>query len=317
MFTINDQQIAAFIEKEPSTSGKFYFLAAEMLQVKTAVRVLDQLIKDDSYTIDIRDPNRSMPYWLVLGIAAVLAPKPTSLLVPNYSQPVKIPNTNVPQGVGSGPITFSVNEGENFTLVQFSCPRYLQVDQLDTIIPPVVNPRKGVVISSNAPPWITTTVSLAYGNTARWVALTQKRGNPVIAISADRSVVVGTELDQADIAAAIQKAAEETVPKRGEIWLFEDGYGDHPGIIMSSEERNRKSLDLLIIPTTTSQAHAHRHLAISRAETGLDEDCFAAYSNISRIGKEQVLRHAPIGYARPALMEKLVQLVNESISSAA
>ncbi len=286
MFTINDQQIAGFIEKAASTSGKLFFQPSEMLQIKTAVRVVDQIVAPDSYLIDIRDLNRSMPYWLVLGIAASVAPKSASLFVPNYNEPVPIPSNNSPQGIGSGPINFGLSEGEDFTLVQFSCPRYLKVDQLSDIIPPVVNPRKGVVISSNAPPWIITTVGLAYGKSARWVALTQKRGNPVVAISSDRDMTVGVELDQGDVAIAIQKAEEEAVPKRGEIWLFDEGYGEHPCIIMSSEERNRKTLDLLIIPTTTSRTHAQHHLAISRAETGLDEDCFAAYSNFGRIAKD-------------------------------
>jgi mRNA-degrading endonuclease toxin of MazEF toxin-antitoxin module len=315
MFTINDQTLARFLDKEPSVSGKFFFQSADLPLIRTAMHVVDQTTAADSYVIDVSQPGRSLPFWVFVTIASALAPKPVSLLVPNFSDPVLIPNDNAPQATGSGPINFSSAESDNFTLIQFSCPRYLQVDQLGTLIPPSTNLGKGVVIASNAPPWVISTVALAYGKTARWVALTQKKGSPVIVISRDRNLPVGSELDQSEVDIAIQRSAEEAVPKRGEIWLFDDGYGDHPGIIMSSEERNRKSLDLLIIPTTTRTAHSHRHLAVTRAETGLDEDCFACYSNISRIGKDQIVRRAPIGFARPPLMEKLVQLVNESISS--
>jgi len=316
MFTITDKLLAGYIERQPSNSGKFFFKSADVLQVRTAMRVLDQLVNDDHYVIDIVEPNR-IPYWLCVVIATALAPKAVSLLTPTYDQPVLIPHVGIPLMGSGGPINFAKPESEDFTLLMFSSPRFLQPDQLNTIVPQYVNPQKGVVISSGAPPWIIATVALAYGKMARWVAITQKRGNPIVAISSDRNVPIGTELDQSDVDIAIQAAADHSVPRRGEIWLFDDGYGDHPGIIMSSEDRNRKSLDVLVIPTTTSLAHAHRHLQITRVETGLNEDCFAAYSNISRIGKDQLVSKAPIGNARPALMEKLVRLVGESIGSAA
>ncbi len=317
MFTINDKLLAEYVDVEQSNNGKFYFKSSDALQVKTAMRVLDRIVNDDHYVIDILDTNRSLPYWLYAAIASALAPKTVSLLVPNYSQPVLIPNTNVPQGAGSGPINFYGPETEDFTLVQFASPRSLQPDQLASIIPQIANPHKGVVISSGAPPWIIATIALAFGKTTRWVAITQKRGNPVVTISNDKNMPVGTELAQAKVDIAMQMVGVFAVPRRGEIWLFDDGYGEHPGIIMSNEERNRKSLDILVIPTTTKPTHAHRHLQVTRAETGLDQDCFAAYSNISRIAKEQLVRKAPIGNASPALMDKLVALVNESISNVA
>lgn len=308
MFIITDRTIAEFIETDPTPSGKYFFIPEEMPRIETAMRVMDCLVKADEYSLDLRD-NRILPYWLVVGIAGKLAPKVTSLLVPNFAHPVQLPVSNRAEGTGSGPIKFSLYEGEFFTLVQFSCPRTLRTEELSSIIPPMVNTRKGVIISSHAPPWIVATVALAYREVARWVGLTQKRGKPVIAISSDPRKGVGTEIEEKDIAEAVKKAQANAIPLRGEIWIFDEGYGEHPGIIMSSEEDNRNFDDVMIMPATTKPFHAPRHVVVTPKETGLPEVSYAAYAAMTRLPRRQLVSKTAIGRATPELIAKLEKLI--------
>ncbi len=312
MFTITDKLLAGYIERAPSTSGKYFFKSTDALPLRAAMRVIDQLVNDDHYVINIVEKNR-IPYWLCAAIASALAPKAVSLLTPNSPHPILIPHIAIPLMGTGGTITFVRTESDDFTLVQFSSPRSLPNDQLDTIVPQYVNPERGVVISSAAPPWIIATVALAYGKMARWVAITQMKGNPVIVISRDKYVPIGTEVDPVKVAAAMQQSEATSAPRRGEIWLFDDGYGVHPGIIMSPDEDNRTSPDLMIIPTTTKPIHEPRHIVVVRTETGLDQDSYAAYAHMSRIGQDQLCSKAPIGNANQALMDKLGRLVNRSM----
>jgi CRISPR-associated Csx3 family protein len=308
MVTLTNVQLSEIIGKEPGSNGKVYWEPSELLQVKIALRALRLTTQEDSFVID-----SVMPYWLYLAIAAVLAPKSVVLNTPNFGQ-ILIPTNKLNNG-GSG-LTFNTFESEDFTLVQFSSPRNMLPDQLKNIEPPTVNLKKGVVISSNAPPWIIVTVGLAYANAAAWVACTQKVGNPVVAISNDKATPLGTELDNQKVQQTIQEAAQSAVPKRGEVWVFDDGYGEHPGIIFSPESRNKSWDDVLLVPLTTSLRHAHRHLRVARADTGLTIDCYAQCANVSRVAKEQILK-GPISVVRPDLMERILLNVRQALGDVA
>jgi mRNA-degrading endonuclease toxin of MazEF toxin-antitoxin module len=305
--TLTDKQLAEIIGKDYSNNGRLYWNSSDLSSVIIALRALKSSTTDDSFLVD-----GSMPYWLYLGVAAALAPKTAYLNTPNFG-PIFIPS-NTPDGSGSG-LTFSTYEDANYTLVQFSCPRYLQPHQMTEVIPPVVNPRKGVVISSGAPPWIIATVGMAYAKHALWVACTQKIGNPVIAISA-APLMLGVELDRDSIERLVEKAALKAVPKRGEVWLFDDGYGDHPGIILSPEDRNGSCDDVLLVPLTTSPRQAARHLLVLKADTGLASDSFAQCTNISRIGKECLIR-GPISVVTPALIGVVMTNVRRALGEVA
>lgn len=192
----------------------------------------------------------------------------------------------------------------------------LQADQLASIVPPAVNPKKGVVIASSAPYWVIGTVALAYAKAAAWVACTQKFGGAIIAMSNEKSTALGREIDKQVVADVVQKASEAAIPRRGEIWLFDDGYGEHPGLIISPDKRNECSSDVLLVPFTSSSKHAHRHLTVAPGQTGLASLSNAQYSNISRIGKEQLLK-GPMGKVTDTLLDEIVRHVRLAIGDVA
>jgi mRNA-degrading endonuclease toxin of MazEF toxin-antitoxin module len=114
----------------------------------------------------------------------------------------------------------------------------------------------------------------------------------------------------------VEKAALKAVPKRGEVWLFDDGYGDHPGIILSPEDRNGSCDDVLLVPLTTSSRQAARHLLVLKVDTGLASDSFAQCTNISRIGKECLIR-GPISVVTPALIGVVMTNVRRALGEVA
>lgn len=304
MVTLTDKQLAEVIGKEVSAEGRIYWKYEDLPEIRAALRAMRLTSADGSFLID-----GTMPYWLYLAILASLAPKQVLLNTPNYG-PVEIPQ-NVPQGKGSG-VVFSAYEDEQFTLIQFTTPRSLAVDQLSTIVPPVVNPEKGVIISSNAPYWIIGTVALAYAK-ARWVACSQKFGGAIVAISNDKSTALGTEIEKSQVTQAVERAG---MPKRGEIWVFDSEHGEHPGLILSPDERNASSGDVLLVPFTTQSKHADRYLQVAPASTGLVGVCYAKYSNITKVEKTQLVG-GPIGRATDELMSEIVRHVRLAIGDAA
>ncbi len=308
MITLTDRQLAEIIGKEPTNDDKIYWSSQDLAQVKIALRALQMTARNETFLID-----SVLPYWLYVGIIAALSPIAVALNTPNFGV-LQIP-ANLPEGPGKG-LPFHIFENADFTLVQFSSPRHLQPEQLKNILPPAVNPAKGVVIASNAPPWIIATVGLAYAKAAAWVACTQKYGAAVVAISNDKAMPLGTEIDRQKVQLVQEKAAQAAVPKRGEVWLFDDGYGEHPGVILSPESRNKRAEDVLLVPLTSSAKHAHRHLAVARAGTGLAIDSFAQCANISRVGKEQLLR-GPLSVITDDLMAELMRHVRLALGDAA
>jgi mRNA-degrading endonuclease toxin of MazEF toxin-antitoxin module len=308
MLTLTGTQLAEIIGKEITSEGRVYWKYEDLPQVKIALRALRLTAADDSFLIDA-----VMPYWLYLAVLAALAPKKVLLNTPNFG-PIAIP-ANTPEGTGRG-LTFKTYESDQFTLVEFLSPRTLQAGQLSTIVPPAVNPNKGVMISSSAPYWVIGTVALAYAKSALWVACTQRIGGAIVAMSNDKATVLGTEIDKQIVTDVIQKASQTGVPKRGEIWLFDDGYGEHPGLIISPTARNKISNDVLLVPFTSSPAHAHRHLAVAPARTGLASGSYAQYSNISRLGREQLLK-GPVSTVTDELLNEIVRHVRLAIGDAA
>lgn len=308
MVTLTDRHLAEIIGKEIPNNTRIQWLNEDLPDLKIALRALRLIAMDDSFLVDA-----TLPYWMYLAVLAALAPKKVLLNTPNFG-PVLIPQ-NTPSGIGSG-FTFKTYESEKFTLVQFLSPRTLQPEHFSSIIPPAVNPDKGVVIASSAPYWVIGIVGLAYVKAARWLASTQRSGAAVISMSTDKSIILGTEIDRQVLDDVIQKASKAAVPKRGEIWLFDDGYGQHPGLIISPTARNESSADVLIVPFTSSQAHAHRHLALAASKTGLSTGSFAQYSNISRLGREQLL-HGPMSRVSEDVLNEIVRHVRIAISDVA
>ena len=301
MITLNDLQLAEIIGKEV-TDNKVYWLPQDLPQVRIALRAFKMAHQSESFFIDAK-----MPYWLYLGIMSALAPNAVTLDTPNFGA-CPIPQ-NVPAGDGRG-LSFRTFEDDDYTLIQFGSPRSLSADQLADIVPPAVNPNKGVIISSNAPYWVVATVGIAYANYGLWSACTQKYGGAIVFSSRAKGTVLGAEIDKQLVQKSHEKAAQAAFPKRGEIWLFDDGYGDHPGIILSDSARNEHAYDVLLVPLTTKQPH--RHLFIARASTGPVEDSYAQCANISRIDKQQLLK-GPMGCVSETVLAQVVRAVRTAI----
>lgn len=301
MFTITNKILADVVGKDSTTDGRIFWISEDLPAIKIALRALLVGNQNGPFLID-----DTMPYWLYVSIIAALAPACVELKTPNFG-PTPIPR-NALKGDGET-ISFRVYEDAKFTLVQFSTPRSLQEGDLAAILPPEVNPAKGVVISSNAPPWIIATVGVAYSQAVPWVACTQKNGTAVICAAQTKGIVLGSEIDKGTIDVATGRAA---APKRGEIWTFDDGYKERPCVIISPTLRNEQFDDVLIVPFTTSDAHANKQVFIPRTGTGLNEDSYARCRNITRLDK-QFLVKGPIGVLPELLMAQVVRAVRQSI----
>lgn len=182
------------------------------------------------------------------------------------------------------------------------------------LIPPSLNADKGVVIAGNAPPWITASIGLAYGKSAPWVACTQKAGNAIVAVSKDKAVPAGSNIDRHKLVAAHERTELRTVPQRGEIWWFEDGYDPHPGLVVSPTAANERLGHVLLVPlTSTPWKGAESVMVLSTGATGLFKDSFALCEHLSKIPKRR-LQTGPIGtVGDELLMADLMRQVRQAI----
>ncbi len=153
---------------------------------------------------------------------------------------------------------------------------------------------------------------MAYLDQVPWIACTQKTGGAIIAISNDKRIATGTEIDKKTIGTICEKAFAAAIPRRGEVWLFENGYGEHPALIISPNDRNKSTSDVLIVPFTSSKTHAHRHLAADPSMTGLSSASFAQYSNITKLDKDQLI-DGPIGEVKEELLSEIIRHVRKAI----
>jgi mRNA-degrading endonuclease toxin of MazEF toxin-antitoxin module len=309
MITLTNELFAQITHKPSLPNGNIAWYPSDLPSLEIPLRTMKLVSGPDGFVID-----SIMPWWLIVSIVAGLAPKP--VVFNDFKRGAVLIPCNTPADDGSRLISWKMCEERDFTLVQFSSPRTLTPEQLQEVFPPVVNKNKGVVISTNAPPWLVAVVSVAYASSVPWVANTQKDGNPVVSISNSQDKPVGSDVDGFAVFRALQTALKPSTPKRGEVWYFDDGYGIHPGIIMSPESRNAHSLDVLIVPMTSQPKHAHRHLLAPVTETGLNQESFAQYSNLSRVQKEQLTR-GPMSTVSAVYMEELTRYVQSAVADVA
>lgn len=86
---------------------------------------------------------------------------------------VQLPETT-PTGNGSGDgLKWETTELAEYTLVEYRKHGFFTKKMLGTVVPPVVNPRKGVVLSTDGPPiWLDATISRSYAKVgAPWIAV--------------------------------------------------------------------------------------------------------------------------------------------------
>ena len=79
-----------------------------------------------------------------------------------------------PAGSGAGDgLEWETTELTEYTLVEFRKTRFFTKELLADVVPPVVNPRKGVVLSTDGPPiWLDATIARSYAKAgAPWIAV--------------------------------------------------------------------------------------------------------------------------------------------------
>jgi len=91
---------------------------------------------------------------------------------PKVGSYVALPEVE-PSGESSQVLDWRVEDRDVHTFVEFVIPRQIfDVKNLPLVIPPAVNPAKGVVLSGKGPWWLTGTICRAYHRAgARWVAV--------------------------------------------------------------------------------------------------------------------------------------------------
>lgn len=91
-------------------------------------------------------------------------------------------------------------------------------------------------------------------------------------------------------------------PKNGEVWFINlpaqpaDPHQPRTAIVVSTNGRNERAHDVIVVPTTSSQyrAHPELHVAIPAGEGGLTKDSYARCDQITTIDK-QFLVKGPLG----------------------
>ena len=85
---------------------------------------------------------------------------------------VRLPEVE-PQGNGSGDLEWEVFELPEYTLVEYRKSGFFTKDMLETVVPPIVSTRKGVVLSTDGPPiWLDAAIARSYAKAGvPWLAL--------------------------------------------------------------------------------------------------------------------------------------------------
>jgi len=94
-------------------------------------------------------------------------------------------------------VEFKVREKDDFTLVEFQLSGPISPGELKDIVPPEVDPRKGVVISGRGPVWLYGYLVHHYHPT-RWVATFDPRLGAVVVSSHTPDVRVGEVVEVED-----------------------------------------------------------------------------------------------------------------------
>lgn len=133
--------------------------------------------EDGHYVLD-----GPVPAWLAVGFVHGLHPQWGALNDPRLGEVAVL--SPRPQGQGEGKnLSFSTKENEEFTFVEFEIiGGVFDVADLPTVMPPVVNARKGVVISGRGPNWLMATLAMSY-HTTRWVACWQPGSGATVAMT--------------------------------------------------------------------------------------------------------------------------------------
>jgi CRISPR-associated protein Csx3 len=166
---------------------------------------VDEILRSLSATPGHYVVDGPAPAWLVTAVAHGLHPQAVSLMDPRLG-PVGVvgrkPSTSH-EGEGNN-LKFVVKEGEKFSLVEYEIVGgVFDVEDLQTVRGPKVDPTKGVVISGRGPNWLTVSLMMGYHAT-RWVAGWQPGQGACICMTHHPSAPLGDIVPEEDVVAARQ-----------------------------------------------------------------------------------------------------------------
>lgn len=101
--------------------------------------------------------------------------------------------------------------------------------------------------------------------------------------------------------------AEDSFPRRGEIWVVE--FPDHPkprpAVIVSLDARNQFSNSVLAVPLTTNLRPSVTHVWLPKGQGGLAAASMARCENVSYILRSRLRRGGYAGTISPALLREV------------
>lgn len=294
--------LAGLTGKRVKSGHPVYWKSQELPAAVTALRSL--LPATPSTELCVLDG--AMPHSLALALIHAITTMHAAVFDPNNGNEVVRIELVEPVDQGSF-LEFKVKEVEEFTLIDFSIPgAFMHVSRLPEVAPPLINTAKGVIISGHGPHWLTGTLGMAY-KSLPWVAMRQINKGATIAFSnvGDERFKAGTVIPEP----VLQEAWLRIItPRRGEVWFFDDGNGPHPGVILSTDTRNARSADVVLIPLTSKVEKFRpfrQNIKIPAGTGGLNKDCLAKCHQVTTVSKAR-LQGKPLGVFPESLLQQLL-----------
>lgn len=292
--------------------GHYWWQPDELQKTSTA---LDEIIRaSDDAEVELRGV---MPFYYHAALSNVVIragklPKLEDSKIP----PVPIPTLKAThdQDERCG-VSFNCVETNNFTVVNFTMQGpFFHADRLPGLTPPVVPADKGVIVAGAAPHWLAAAIVNAYKDQP-WVALRRQPGTAVVCINNDEAAL---ELGYEIPSEVIESASPMRAPLRGEVWLFENGHGVHPGVIVSLDHRNRVAGSVILVPMTSRVDRylpSLNYLRLPAGTAGLDRDSLARCGDVLTLDKTR-LRQGPLGILDQRTLDTIVTLMRRAVGDA-
>lgn len=149
---VSVEQFARRIGLQPDAASRFTFTSEH---VAGAYDFGQQFNREGSVLIDgIASP--------AVIASLIHGAHPAEALVPYQGKQIKILEP-IPQDKGAGPLAWQVSKTDQYTLVEFQIPGgTFDLNSLETVIPPDVDPSKPVIISGRGPLALTQTIGAGY-----------------------------------------------------------------------------------------------------------------------------------------------------------
>lgn len=292
--------LAAAIDKK-SNGGRYYWSPRDIAPLAAKLR---ELLRLQPPTDGICLFHGSMTPYLALTLAntAFECGFQPAVYDPKYeNHSVLIPKL---EAGDPRQLSFTVVETAEYSLVEFTIPGgFIKAPQLPLVVPPVLNPNKGVVIAGRGVVWITAALGQAYRH-HKWVAVRDAaKGAFICGVGEGSHASLGGLVDTGS-------------PKLGEVWYFKGPGGPHPCIVVSRDSRNAKSSDLIIVPVSSNVALHQGNRAVLIVEAGrygLPLRSAVLCQKVTTIRKD-ALDGSPIGVVNdPVVMAGIVKRIRYAL----